>query len=123
MSQKGVLRKTNPELIALVESLRTVGREQGAPIWRDIAHRLERPARLWAEVNVSKLEFVVREGETAVVPGKVLSAGHITRPVNVAAFKFSAQAREKITAAGGKCLSIGELVEQNTKGAKCRIIG
>ena len=123
MSQKGVLKKTNPELIALVESLRTAGRDQGAPIWRDIAHRLERPARLWAEVNVSKLEDVMRDGETAVVPGKVLSAGFINRPVTVAAFRFSGKAREKIMEAGGKCLTIRELVESNAKGAKCRIIG
>ncbi|MBW3581898.1 MAG: 50S ribosomal protein L18e [Euryarchaeota archaeon] len=123
MSQKRVLRKTDPQLIALVESLRTVGREQGSPIWRDIASRLERPARLWAEVNVGKLEDVVRDGETAVVPGKVLAAGHVSRPVTVAAYKFSATARDKVTAAGGKCISLGELAKTNNKGAKCRIVG
>lgn len=123
MSRKGVLKKTNPELIALVSSLREAGREQGAPIWRDIAQRLERPARLWAEVNVGKLNLVTREGETAVVPGKVLSAGDIDRSVTVAAFRFSEKAREKITAAGGDCLSLDQLVEHNKAGSKCRIVG
>jgi large subunit ribosomal protein L18e len=123
MSKKGVQRKTNPELIALVASLREKGREEGAPIWRDIAQRLERPSRLWAEVNVGKLEQHVGEGETAVVPGKVLSAGHVQRPIKVAAYNFSSKAREKITAAGGTCLSLDQLATDNKNGAKCRILG
>lgn len=123
MSKRGVTRKTNPELIALVASLRETGREQDAPIWRDIAQRLERPSRLWAEVNVGKLETTVGDGETAVVPGKVLSAGHVSRPLTVAAFAFSGKAQEKIKAAGGDCLSLGALAETNKTGSKCRIVG
>ena len=123
MSQKSVSKKTNPELIALVDSLRTAGREQGAPIWRDIASRLERPASLWAEVNVSKLERVLQDGETAIVPGKVLSAGAITRPVTVAAFRFSTGARAKITDAGGKCITLGDAISKNKGGKSCRIVG
>lgn len=123
MSKRGVVRKTNPALIALVASLREKGREEGAPIWRDIAQRLERPSRLWAEVNVGKLETNVGDGETAVVPGKVLSAGHVTRPITVAAFGFSGRAKEKITAAGGKTLTLEALAADNKTGSKCRIVG
>lgn len=123
MGNKGVQRKTNPELIALVASLREKGREEGAPIWRDIAQRLERPSRLWAEVNVGRLEQHVKEDETAVIPGKVLSAGHVGRPIKVAAYGFSGKAREKINAAGGTCLSLKELAAERTNGTKCRILG
>ena len=123
MGKKGVQRKTNPELIALVASLREKGREEGAPIWRDIAQRLERPSRLWAEVNVGKLEQFVKEGETAVVPGKVLSAGQVQRPITVAAYGFSGKAREKITAAGGNCITLTKLASDNKNGSKCRILG
>ncbi len=123
MSQKGVKGKTNPELIALVTSLKNRGREEGAPIWRDIAQRLERPSRLWAEVNVGKLETTVGEGETAVVPGKVLSAGHVTRPIKVAAFRFSQKAEQKISAAGGSCMTLDQLAADNKTGKMCRIMG
>jgi ribosomal protein L18E len=45
------------------------------------------------------------------------------QPIRVAAFGFSGTAREKITAAGGTCLSIGELAADQKNGAKCRILG
>lgn len=123
MASKGVLRKTDPELIALIRSLKETGRTEDSPIWRDIATRLERPSRLWAEVNIGKLDKVVRDGETAVVPGKLLATGEVSKAVNVAAFKFSDKARKKITDAGGSCISIKELAGSNAGGAKCRIIG
>ena len=74
-------------------------------------------------VNVSRLNSYPKEGETAVVPGKVLGAGKIDHPLHVAAFAFSEQARLKILKAKGKCLSILELVERNPKGTNVKIIG
>ncbi len=58
-----------------------------------------------------------------MVPGKVLGAGKIDHPINVAAFAFSDQARLKILKAKGKCLSILELMKKNPKGANVKIIG
>ena len=63
-----------------------------------------------------------REGETALIPGKVLSLGEINKKISVAALNFSGQAREKINKIG-KAISIQELVKQNPKGKKVRIIG
>jgi len=37
-----------------------------------------------------------KEGETVVVPGKVLNVGELTKKVEVAAFSFSQSAEEKI---------------------------
>jgi large subunit ribosomal protein L18e len=58
-----------------------------------------------------------------VVPGKVLAAGNISHPVNVAAFAFSEQARAKILKAKGKCLSISDLMKKNSKGTNVKIVG
>ena len=57
------------------------------------------------------------------VPGKVLGAGRIDHPINVAAFAFSEQAKSKILEAKGKCLSFSELVEKNPKGTNVKILG
>jgi large subunit ribosomal protein L18e len=119
----GVDRKSNPVLVELIGTLNRVGRENQAPLWRDIASRLERPSRNWAQVNVSKLDANVGDGETAVVPGKVLGAGEISRPITVIAFNASEQARTKITKAGGKVLTLQEAVKAFPKGQNCRIIG
>ena len=112
----------NPELKELIRFLRRKYGEVGAKIWRDIAERLERPRSRRAEVNVSKINRYTRPGDVVVVPGKVLGAGMIDHPVKVAAFAFSASAKRKIEAAGGKCMSIRELVEQNPRGSGVKIM-
>jgi large subunit ribosomal protein L18e len=117
------LRKTNPLLVALIEDLRTAAREHQAPLWRDLADRLARPRRNWAEVNLSRLERHAAAKETVVVPGKLLGTGRLTKQLTVAAFQASAAAREKVTAAGGEVLSLQNLVERNPGGAGVRILG
>ncbi|MDD3233492.1 MAG: 50S ribosomal protein L18e [Candidatus Methanomethylophilus sp.] len=116
--------KTNPQLIALISDLKAKTREDPkAAIWRDVALRLEAPNRTWAETNLSKIEEYAQDGETIVVPGKVLAAGDLTKKVNVAAYSFSAKAAAQIFAAGGKTMTIKELMAANPKGSKVRIMG
>ena len=117
------VKATNPELITLIQSLRKKSRENQAEIWRYIADHLSSSRRKHITVNVSQLNRYTKEGETVAVPGKVLGAGTVDHPINVAAFAFSDQARSKILKAKGKCLSISTLIEKNQKGANVKIIG
>ena len=116
-------KKSDPNLVLLIDSLKKESREKGSEIWRDIALRLEKPARNWAEVNLSRLERYANEGDIVVVPGKVLGAGSINKKLTVAAYKFSASAAKKIEAAGGRQLTIPQLVRENTSGRDVRIMG
>ena len=119
----GLDRKSNPVLVELIGALRNAGRTNQAPLWRDIASRLERPSRNWAQVNVSKIDAHVGEGEHAVVPGKLLGSGEVSRAVTVIAYSASASAKAKIAKAGGKVLTLPEGVKSFPKGQNCRIIG
>lgn len=119
---KGTDNKSNPVLVATVSDLLAAGRE-GVPLWRDIASRLSGPSRHWAQVNVSKVDAHLQEGENAIVAGKLLGAGEIGRPVTVVAWNASASAKAKIAAAGGKVLTLKEGITAFPKGEKCRIIG
>ncbi len=116
-------KKTNPLLIQLIADLKKVGWAEEAPIWRDIAKRLEKPSKGWAEVNISRIARYVKAGETIIIPGKLLGSGIIEIPVTVVAFNASEGAKRKIRDAGGKVLSIPELVKANPKGSRVRIIG
>ncbi|HEX7392757.1 MAG TPA: 50S ribosomal protein L18e [Thermoplasmata archaeon] len=116
-------KKTNPNLVTLIQRLKDASRANEAPVWRDIAIRLEGSTSNWAEVNVGKLERNAAENEIVVIPGKLLGAGDISKKVTVAAFRSSGQARDKIKKAGGKSMSIEELVALHPKGAKVRIMG
>jgi len=112
----------NPQLVELIRFLRRKANEVGARIWRDVAERLEKPRSRRAEVNVSRINRYTEPTDVVVVPGKVLGAGSIDHPVCVAAFAFSASARRKIEAAGGKCMTIRELVERNPRGSGVKIM-
>ncbi len=112
---------TNEQLQALLQDMEPKARESG--FWKRIFHELQRPSRQRREVNIYTIERYAREGETVVVPGKVLSVGSISKKVDVAAVSFSAQARQKIEGARGKALSIQELLSMHPDGKGVRILG
>ncbi|UCE36212.1 MAG: 50S ribosomal protein L18e [Thermoplasmata archaeon] len=116
-------KKTNELLIKLILDLKKKAHENKAPIWKDIACRLEKPQRNWAEVNVRKLASYTKKGDTVIVPGKLLGGGDLKVPITVAAFSFSESAKKKIKKSGGLSISISELVKRNPKGKGIRIIG
>jgi len=113
---------TNPILRKLIEDIRDKGYKENIPFLIDIAKKLEKSRRKRPEVNLSKLNRVCKENETVIVPGKVLSAGILKKPLTVAAASFSMSAVEKIQKAGGKAVSIRELIETNPKGTNVRIV-
>lgn len=118
-----LMAKTNPGLRILVQELKKKSWENEAPIWRDIAKRLEKPTKARVVVNLSRIDRYANEGDTVIVPGKLLAAGAITKKVKVAAYGFSQGAIEKVLAAGGECVSIESLAENNPSGTDIKIIG
>ncbi|WNY26482.1 50S ribosomal protein L18e [Methanolapillus ohkumae] len=116
-----ISRKTNPRMINLILTLKNAANENDAPIWSAIAKKLENPSRNYADVNLSKINRHANENEVILVPGKLLGAGDIDFPVTVAALNFSAGAADKIAEAGGKCMRIEDILEENPKGSGIRI--
>ena len=117
-----LIRKENPELLRTLLELGRAKRAHKAPIWGSVADRLNRPRHQVDPLNVGQIERLVAPNEIVVVPGKLLSEGRLTKPVTVAAFHYSAGARIKIAAAGGKALSIDELVKSHPEGKGVRLI-
>jgi len=108
---------TNPVLLETIELLE----EQEAAIWNDVAENLGKVNRKRPEVNLSQIERVAEDGETVVVPGKVLGSGRLTKEVNVAAFKVSRGAREEIEE-NGEFMFIRDLVDENPEGTELRVV-
>ncbi len=123
MPHASVDTKTNPGLRMLIQDLKKKSWDNEAPIWRDIAKRLEKPTKARIVVNLSRIDRYAKEGETVLVPGKLLAAGAITKKVKVAAYGFSQGAIEKVVAAGGECISIESLADANPTGKNIRILG
>jgi len=113
---------TNMYLKQLIESLKKKSLEDKAAIWRDVAEKLEKPRRKRVEVNLSDIDRNTEKNDFVVVPGVVLSSGELTKAVNVAAWKFSSSAKEKIKKSKGKVLEIEELVKEKPKGTGVKIL-
>ena len=64
------VKKTNQSLIRLISDLKKKAHKNRAPIWKDVAKRLEKPQRSWAEVNIRKLANHTKKNEAVIVPGK-----------------------------------------------------
>jgi len=112
---------TNYQLQQLLHELKV--KAVTSRFWKRIAEDLEKPTRQRRIVNVYTIEQIAQNGDTVIVPGKVLSVGNLSKKVNVAAFQCSSEARQKITSAQGRVLTITELIKENPQGKNVRIVG
>lgn len=110
---------TNPQLKKLIADLRSLSTKEKVNLWKRLADDLSRSSRQRREANLYRINKYTKEGETAVVPGKVLSKGELNKKITVAAFRFSEKAKEKIS----KAVSLQQLMKENPKAKNCRIIG
>lgn len=113
---------TNQNLKMLIKELKEKSLAEGVKIWKRIASDLEKPSRQRRSVNIYKIDQTAKDGETVVIPGKVLSVGQLTKKLNVAAYTFSKEAEQKINKVG-KTITIQQLIKDNPKGKKVRILG
>lgn len=109
-------------LKSLIIELRKLGVKEKSNLWKRLASDLSRSTRQRREVNVEKINQYAREGETVVVPGKVLAEGEAGKKLTVAAWAFSEAAKAKISKKG-KAMTIAQLMKENPKGKKVRILG
>ena len=123
MSSKRINRKSNSTLVKTIIELKEASRKNEAPLWRSIANRLEGSSRNWPSVNVSKLEYNVNKNGKAIVPGKLMGTGIVTKKMTIAAYSFTDSAKEKIQSAGGKCLTYNEMIKATPKGTDVMVIG
>ena len=106
----------NEELEKLTRELRKTGIENKVQIWKRVAEDLEKGTRRRREVDVSKIDKYCRDGETAVVPGKVLGVGKTKIPIVAYSASQTVMKNNKVTL-------LGDYLKKNPKGSKCRIIG
>lgn len=111
-------KKDNQILLSLIETLKRTNK----PFWKKVAYELSKPRRQRVEVNLSKLDVYSSEEGTVIVPGKVLASGAVSKKVNVAAFAFSERAKQLISDAGGKAMTIESLHKSNPEGRGVMIL-
>ena len=113
---KRLERKTNP----LLREIIVVLKKQKKPLWIRVADLLSRPDN--HSVNIEKLNYLTKEKDTAIVPGKILALGSLNHQIKVAAFSISESAKQKLKQSKSQFISIEELLRQNPQGKDVKII-
>lgn len=116
------IKKENPYLRNTIDTLLQISRENNSSIWRTIADKMSSSRSRYADVNLSKIDKVAKEGKTLVIPGAVLGSGHLNKNVTIGALKFSKKAAEKAKTSGSTLKSLVELAKDNPKGTNVRIM-
>jgi len=80
----------------------------------EIAQLLSRPTRRRIKINLEQLNDS-KEGETLIIPGKVLGIGGISKKIKIIALNFSASAEEKLKKAKCSTALLGEELGKNKK--------
>ncbi|MHC1592360.1 MAG: 50S ribosomal protein L18e [Candidatus Helarchaeales archaeon] len=112
------LKSTNLPKQELIEFLWKTKRR----IWRRVARDLSKKNRNRIEVNLFHINKHSKKNETILVPGKVLSDGELDHEIEIAAYAFSKNAREKLLKSKCTVLSIRELYEKNPSGKNVKIM-
>jgi len=112
----------NKTLIDTIQALKKASEESGKAIWRALAEELDKPKRRRVAVNLSRINRHTEEGMVVAVPGKVLAAGSLSKPIKIAAFAFSEGAKEKIKTAKGEYMSLLELIDSGIEPKQIRIM-
>jgi large subunit ribosomal protein L18e len=120
-----MVKRTGPQTLVLqdlIRDLTKLGKKNKTKLWLRIASDLSKPTRIRRNVNLYKINKNTRDDETAIIPGKVLSVGDLTKKLTIAAYQFSEKAEEKINKFG-RAIKIQDLIKENPEGKKVRIIG
>ena len=115
------MTSSNPVLRSASIMLERAGKKQKARIWTEASGMLTNRAGTRVEVNLGRISRIAEDGEAVFVPGKVLGSGVLLRKVTVGAFAFSAGARSKIEASGGKALSVEEFLKKYPSGSGVKL--
>jgi large subunit ribosomal protein L18e len=114
--EKQLQKKRNPELVKTIIAAKKKNK------WLEVAGILSSPRRKKININLDKINNEAKEGETVVVPGKVLSQGELNKKIKVVALSFSKKAEEKISKAKGEISTILEEIKKNPEAKNVRFL-
>ena len=106
----------------LVETLRAA-KKTGSEIWLNVASVLSSPRRNKIAVNLGELEKATKEGDSIIVPGKILSQGEISKKIAIIAFAFSEKAKEKLLKTKSQAVNIIDEIKKNPQAKGLKVFG
>lgn len=113
---KQLQKKLNP---SIVETILAAKKHEN---WTKVAGILSGPRRKSVEFNLQDIDKNSKEGESVLVPGKVLSQGEIDKKIRIIALNFSEKAKEKLSKSKNEAVTIIEEIKKNPEAKGLRIM-
>ena len=109
-------KKTNPS------TMETIALALKNKNWFKIAQIISASTKKYSSVNLDKIDKLTQNGDTVVIPGKVLSAGELTKKVRICALGFSELTIEKMKKTKSEAVSIAQEIKSNPKAEGVKVI-
>ncbi len=109
-------KKTNPILIE------TLNAAIKAPAWKKVAKLLAMSTREFPSMNLFEIDKETKAGDTAILVGKVLSKGELTKKIRICTLAISEKAKEKLKETKSEVISIIEEITKNPKAEGIRVL-
>ena len=103
--EKRLKKKTNPELVRTIIKLKKTNPE--------VAKLLVMPVKKQSKINLGKIDKILQKKENALVVGKVLSLGELTKKIKIVGFSASKKSLEKIKKSGSEFIKLTEEIKKN----------
>jgi len=88
-----------------------------------VASVLASPRRQHVALNLNEIDRNTKEGDSIVVPGKVLSQGDISKKVAIIAFAFSGKTKEKLLKTKSHATNIIDEIKKNPEAKGLKVLG
>lgn len=103
--------------------LRKAFKNNKAKIWKALEKEFQKSRSNRRLVNIQKLNKVTNNGDTIIIPGKVLGNGTLEHKLTICAHSFSESALNKLNASGTEVISLRSLINRHPDGKGVKIIG
>lgn len=90
--------------------------------WLPVASILASSRRTRPSLNLDEINEQAKDGETVLVPGKILSVGEVTKKIKLVALGFSEKAREKLLKSKIQISNIADEIKHNPDAKGLRVL-
>ncbi|MDE1851473.1 MAG: hypothetical protein KGH69_02165 [Candidatus Micrarchaeota archaeon] len=108
--------KENDKVNAWLDALQELSKDEKK---RKLAARLQAiasmPKRSRIKVNLNKLDLLSKDGESIIVPGKVLGDGTLTKKIRISAVDYSESALAKLKESKSSIVGIAEIAKGDAR--------
>lgn len=109
-------RKTDSKIVETITEM------QKHKEWQKLAQIVAGSKRKYSSLNLRKIDRETKEGDTVVIPGKVLGSGDLTKRIRVCAINFSDSAKEKLKEIKAETIFLIDEVRKNPRAAGVKIL-